>query len=202
VFGVGGDWYDVIQLPEGRAGLIVGDVMGHGVMAAAIMGQLRVAVRAYAQEWHPPGLVLARVEPLRQELAGGSITTIIYAILDPDGYLHFADAGHPPPLLVSTQGNRFTLDGPSPPLGAATTATTRVEHTTRIPRGSTLFLYTDGLLERRNRPIDDGLALLQSILRNPVDSLDHLCDRAIQALIGTENEDDVCALAARLASPQ
>jgi hypothetical protein len=200
-FGVGGDWYDVVQLPGGRVGLIVGDVMGHGVMAAAVMGQLRVAVRAYALEGHSPGTVLARVEPLHQELAGDRIATVVYAILDPDGSVHFANAGHPPPLVVSQQGNRLISDALSPPLGAVTADTAREEHLTRMSAGSTLVLYTDGLLERRNRPIDDGLALLLAALRNPAESLEHLCDRAIQVLVGPQNEDDVCILAARPSGP-
>jgi hypothetical protein len=196
-FGVGGDWYDVLQLSGGRVGLIVGDVMGHGVMAAAVMGQLRVAIRAYALEGHSPANVLARVEPLHQELAGDGITTVVYAILGPDGSLQFANAGHPPPLVVTRRGNRFIPDALSPPLGAVSAVTNRAEHFARIPAGSTVVLYTDGLLERRNRPIDEGLALLQNILGDPDESLDHLCDRALHALIGPENEDDVCILAAR-----
>jgi integral membrane sensor domain MASE1 len=121
---VGGDWYDVFTLPRGRLGLTIGDVVGRGLAAAAAMGQLRTALRAYAIETDSPAAVLQRLSRLVAELEAAQMATLIYAVLDPDTRtLSFASAGHPPPLLIGPDGQAsYLMEGRSPPLGVTKAA--------------------------------------------------------------------------------
>jgi PAS domain S-box-containing protein len=157
---VGGDWYDVIELGAGRTALVVGDVMGRGVQAAAVMGQLRSAVRAYARLDLPPADVLESLDGMVRDLGDDQIVTCVYAVFDPDDRtLTYANAGHLPPLLTADGQTRQLADGQAPPLGVAfgSPDESRVD----MPPGSTVTLYTDGLVERRGRDIDlriDALA--------------------------------------------
>src|SRR6201992_1247443 len=115
---VGGDWYDVIELPRGRIGLAIGDVVGHGVRAAALMGQLRTALHAYAQEGHGPSHTLELVDRFVQAMGGHANAAAVYAIFEPEsGRLRIATAGHPPPIIISERGTRVLDLTPGAPLG-------------------------------------------------------------------------------------
>jgi serine phosphatase RsbU (regulator of sigma subunit) len=197
--GVGGDWYDVISLPGQRIGMVVGDVMGHGVPAAALMGQLRVALRAYALEDRSPAHVLSCVDRLFQSLPDERFVTMVYAVLESTGTLHLANAGHPPPLVVEADGSSLLCrEARSLPLGVGNGATDREDFTLKLTPGSVLLLYTDGLVERRHAAIEQRLATLQAAVRGPVATLEELCDAAVAALVEPDHEDDVCLLAASL----
>src|SRR5829696_1970639 len=144
---VGGDWYDAIALEGGQVGLAMGDVVGHGLEAASLMGQLRNALRAYALEEHPPGLVVEKLDTLVQSLEQGRMATLLYLVVDADlSRATFASAGHLPPLLVGPDGNaRFVEEAASVPLGVMPGGYD--EAVVEIEPGSTLVLYTDGLVE-------------------------------------------------------
>jgi serine phosphatase RsbU (regulator of sigma subunit) len=117
---VGGDWYDVIDLPGGQIGLAIGDVAGHGLRAASLMGQLRAGLRAYALDGHAPGAVLKRLDRMLQTISGRGMATAAYAIVDPaTGTLRYASAGHPPPVIVRGGSDAGLLEiNPAPPLGS------------------------------------------------------------------------------------
>ncbi|HEX6336390.1 MAG TPA: SpoIIE family protein phosphatase [Jiangellaceae bacterium] len=199
--GVGGDWFDVIELPNERVGLVIGDVMGHGLAAAAFMGQLRVALRAFATEGHSPSMVLERADRLLPTISGERIATVIYAIVEPDGRLRYANAGHPPPLLVQNDGSASYLsDGLSAPIGTGLPAGNRVESAVPLLPGARLLLYTDGLIERRDRHLDDGLTELRELLSKPALNVGELCDAALTLALETSPEDDICLLAVQLPS--
>ncbi|HEY3873093.1 MAG TPA: ATP-binding SpoIIE family protein phosphatase [Actinocrinis sp.] len=176
---VGGDWYDVIPLGAGRTALVIGDVMGRGVHAAAVMGQLRAAVRAYAAANLPPGELLLHLDRHASELEGvayaegsasagtsdrGALATAVYAVYDPDEHvLTYACAGHPAPLLCRPDGTVCDLDAAGgPPLG--TGEWTWQEACIAIPPGSYLALFTDGLIERRTADLDEQLQRLRGLL--------------------------------------
>jgi serine phosphatase RsbU (regulator of sigma subunit) len=202
VASVGGDWYDVVELRDGAIGVMIGDVMGHGVAAAVGMGQLRSAFRAYAWELSGPALVLDRVDDLMQGLDMGPLATALYARLVLDGdhvMLRYAAAGHPPPLVIGPDGATWFLElGRSSVLGAPLPpGTTRAEATEFLPGGSTLLLYTDGLVEHRRRSLDDGLSLLARVAGDSTgdESPDALCDRLLAVLGDGEPEDDIAVLA-------
>jgi GAF domain-containing protein/anti-sigma regulatory factor (Ser/Thr protein kinase) len=197
---VGGDWYDVFVLPSGEVALAMGDVVGHGVPAASLMGQVRNALRAFALEGHGPAVLVTRLNDLLTELGtGDQMATLLFAIYDAEqACLTMVNAGHPPPLLVTPDGSvTFLEEGASVPLGAMSRPTYR-QATVPLPPGALLLMYTDGLVETRDTPLDDGLtALRRSILDGP-DDLEALCDHIIEAgLAGRGNEDDVALLALR-----
>jgi len=175
---VGGDWYDVIPLGAGRTAFVMGDVMGRGVHAAAIMGQLRAAVRAYAAANLPPGELLLHLDRHAAELEGpaytvgsaraglydlGALASCVYAVYDPDDRaLTYAAAGHPAPLLRHPDGTVLELDGAvGPPLG--TGEWTWQESTAAVPADSYLAFYTDGLVERRGADLDEQFAVLREV---------------------------------------
>lgn len=168
---VGGDWYDVIALGGGRTGLVIGDVMGRGLHAAAVMGQLRAALRAYAGQNLSPGEVLLHLDRHAAELAGGVMATVLYAIYDPaDSTLVYARAGHLPALLRLPGGRVVDLDGAGgPPMG--TNAWDWQEATIEVPADSYLVLFTDGLIERRDTDIDESLADLRQLLADAVSAV-------------------------------
>ncbi|MFL6238583.1 MAG: SpoIIE family protein phosphatase [Actinomycetes bacterium] len=196
---VGGDWYDVILLPRGRVGLTVGDVVGRGIGAAATMGQLRTALHAYVLENSSPVSVLERMSRLAAEFDAAQMATLVYAVLDPESEtLTYASAGHPPPLLLGPNGDACYLDdGRSLPLGLASEP--RTEAVTTIAPGSTLILYTDGLVERRGGSIDEGMAALRQSVEAHQGDLDALCDeRVLAARRPQSGEDDVSVLVTML----
>jgi anti-anti-sigma factor len=196
---VGGDWYDVFTLPHGRLGLTIGDVVGRGLPAAATMGQLRTALRAYAIETDSPASVVQRLSRLVAEFESAQMATLTYAVLDPDTRsLSFASAGHPPPLLIGPDGlATYLMEGRSPPLGVTTAA--QAEATITIRPGSTLMLYTDGLIERRRGSIDESMEALRGAVEGHHGNLDSLCDdRVLQPPRPESSGDDVALLMVRL----
>jgi len=198
---VGGDWYDAIVLPDGRVGLAIGDVVGHGVRAATLMGELRAALRAYAvTEPERPGVALTLLNSLAARTHGNEmLATLLYVVVDADGTrARFASAGHLPPLLLSADGaTRFLEHTPLPPLGVADHA--RFESwETELSPGETLLLYTDGLVERRDEAIDVGLARLREALGTGPAELEELCSHILtRATVGAAVHDDAALLAAR-----
>jgi anti-sigma regulatory factor (Ser/Thr protein kinase)/putative methionine-R-sulfoxide reductase with GAF domain len=196
---VGGDWYDVIDLPGSRVGLAIGDVAGHGLRAAALMGQLRTGLRAYALEGLPPGETLKRLDRLLQTISGRGMATAAYAVVDPlTGKLHYASAGHPPPILVrGGKAASLLAVSSAPPLGTlAFAAYHEVEAT--LEAGDTILLYTDGLIERRREPLTDGLERLRALAAVPA-TADQLCQRVTDQLVPAGGgEDDIAVVALRI----
>ncbi|MFG3720940.1 SpoIIE family protein phosphatase [Streptomyces massasporeus] len=208
--GVGGDWYDVIPLSGARVALVVGDVVGHGIHAAATMGRLRTAVRTLADIDLPPEELLTHLDDVvirlsaeasddpETETAGEIGATCLYAVYDPvDGRCSLARAGHLLPAVVSGDCTVDLLDlPPGPPLGLGGLPFEAAE--VDLPEGSLLALYTDGLVEGRDRDVDAGLALLRHALAQPSVSLEAACDTVLQALVPTDRPyDDVALLLAR-----
>ncbi|WP_329123512.1 ATP-binding SpoIIE family protein phosphatase [Streptomyces sp. NBC_01353] len=239
--GVGGDWYDVIPLSGARVALVVGDVVGHGIHAAATMGRLRTAVRTLADVDLPPDELLTHLDDVvlrlsaeavpdaapdgeadpdadldadadadldadsdegadqagDSESAGDIGATCLYAVYDPvTRQCTLARAGHPPPALVAPDGTVEILDlPPGPPLGLGGLPFEAAEFD--LPEGSLLALYTDGLIEARDRDIETGLALLRRTLAQPAPSLEHTCDSVLEALLPPRPDDDVALLIAR-----
>ncbi len=196
---VGGDWYDAIQLPGGRTGLVIGDVMGHGIHAAAVMGQLRTAVRTLARHGVPPAQLLSSLDAVVADLGEDEMATCVYAVHDPaSGCVAIARAGHPPPAVATARGEATFLDGPpGTPLGTGGREF-RTEELALAP-GSLLVLYTDGLIEARGRDLDQGMAQLGRALRDPAQPLDALCDGILAGLLPAAPQDDVALLLARTA---
>jgi PAS domain S-box-containing protein len=197
---VGGDFYDGVALPGGRLGLTVGDVMGRGVRAAAVMGQLRAALRGYALENHPPGQVLARVDALVQALEDGELVTALYGVLDPaTRVVTIASAGHPPPVVVGASGAVRTVElDPGPPLGVDVRAFGVVD--VPLEPGDTLLLFTDGLVEDRAMPVYEGIeklvAGLAATARSCAGDPDAVCAAALDVMgRGPTHDDDIALLA-------
>jgi PAS domain S-box-containing protein len=194
---VGGDWYDVVPLPDGRLGVAIGDVAGHGLRAASTMGQLRMALRAYAVESESPGEVLARMQQLVRALGLPDMATAVYLVFDPDsGLVVYSNAGHPPPLVITPEGEAsFLEEGLAPPLGTMPHAE-HVEATSRLVPGSTLLLFTDGLIERRGSSLREGLERLRlAAAGGAVTDLEELCDLVLASLVERDVDDDIALLA-------
>ncbi|MEV7832110.1 ATP-binding SpoIIE family protein phosphatase [Streptomyces subrutilus] len=192
---VGGDWYDVITLGAGRTALVIGDVMGRGVRAAAVMGQLRTAVRAYARLDLPPHEVLQLLDGLAAEIDASQIATCVYAVHDPnEGLLAYASAGHLPILVRDEDGTvRRAADPTGPPLG--TGGWLHTSGTIALGPGSTAVLYTDGLVERRGEDIDEGVAALDRALSGAQGTPAVICDRLMRALgVDADHDDDVAVM--------
>ncbi|WP_405528001.1 SpoIIE family protein phosphatase [Streptomyces avidinii] len=194
---VGGDWFDAIPLPGGRTGLVIGDVMGHGIHAAAVMGQLRTAVRTLARHDVPPAQLLSSLDAVVADLGDDEMATCVYAVHDAaSGVCVIARAGHPPPAVVTPDGNITFLDGPpGTPLGAGG-QDFRTEEV-RLPPGSLLVLYTDGLIEARDRDLDEGMEQLAGALRHVEQPLEELCRGILRQLLPSAQQDDVAVLLAR-----
>ncbi|MFD7630019.1 SpoIIE family protein phosphatase [Streptomyces sp. NPDC059851] len=197
---VGGDWYDVLQLPDGRAALLIGDVMGHGMPAAAVMGRLSASVRALGRLDLPPTDMLHQLEAALADLAEPMLATFLYVTCDPrTGECTVTRAGHPPPVAVQPDGSAWVVSTPpGVPLGVGGIDFT----TTRLPLqpGSLLVLYTDGLIEARGTDIDDRLGELTRLLAEPERPLDHLCDTLVTGLVPASADDDIAILIARIGS--
>ena len=200
---VGGDWYDVLALRNGRVGLAVGDVVGHNLAAASVMGQVRNLLRGYAVDKGDPAAVLTTTDAALEQLLPDALATAAYAVLDlPSGQLAYASAGHPPPVCVTPSGAVSYLDAdPDAMLGLGAGFTTR--HRQLAP-GSTLLFYTDGLIEDRHRDLSDGLARLASAMRLAGDrTAEQTCAAVQAAMVGTApRADDLCLLAVRLADSE
>ncbi|WP_328806238.1 SpoIIE family protein phosphatase [Streptacidiphilus fuscans] len=214
---VGGDWFDVIPLPQGRTALVVGDVMGHGLRAAATMGRLRTAVRTLAGLDLPPDRLLQHVHDLADDLAQGPeealIATCVYAVYDPaTRALRLAKAGHTEPLLITpaeADASGSELKGPlaggtahvlalpsGAPLGVGGVPFELTELT--VPEGTLLALYTDGLVESRTEDIDVGTRRLSAVLELPHASVEDACEAVVSTLDQGQEPDDVALLLARL----
>ncbi|MFD5842814.1 ATP-binding SpoIIE family protein phosphatase [Streptomyces chartreusis] len=192
---VGGDWYDVITLGGGRTALVIGDVMGRGVRAAAVMGQLRTAVRAYARLDLPPHEVLQLLDGLATEIDANQIATCVYAVHDPnEGRLVYASAGHLPILVRDENGDVRRADEPTgPPLG--TGGWMHASGSIALTPGSTAVLYTDGLVERRDEDLDEGIASLERALAGATGTPQVVCDRLVRSAgVTADHDDDVAVL--------
>jgi PAS domain S-box-containing protein len=195
-FRAGGDWYDVISVVDGRTALVIGDVAGHGLAAASVMGQLRMAVRAYALEGGSPEEVVGRTDDLLRSLAPDELATMLYAEVEADGRTAvFVNAGHPPPLIVTVDGARYLDLTPAPPLGMSE----RWMYTTQqvpLDPESTIVLYTDGLIDRRGVPIEDGMQrLLEAARAGRLDPPDRLVRRLADVVEPDDVSDDVALIA-------
>ncbi|AJE84390.1 MULTISPECIES: SpoIIE family protein phosphatase [Streptomyces] len=192
---VGGDWYDVITLGGGRTALVIGDVMGRGVRAAAVMGQLRTAVRAYARLDLPPHEVLQLLDGLATEIDANQIATCAYAVHDPnEGRLVYSSAGHLPILVRDESGTVHRADEVTgPPLG--TGGWLHASGSVPLAPGSTAVFYTDGLVERRGEDIDVGVSALERALASATGSPAAICDRLLRAAgVTADHDDDVAVL--------
>ncbi|MBT2444499.1 SpoIIE family protein phosphatase [Streptomyces sp. ISL-36] len=194
---VGGDWYDVLDLPDGKAALLIGDVMGHGIRAAAVMGRLSASVRALARLDLEPEELLHQLEAALDDLAEPMLATFLYAVIDvATGRCRMTRAGHPPPAIVGPDGTVHLVDlPPGTPLGVGDTRFTTTE--TTLEPGSLLVLYTDGLIEARDSDIDQRLGELTHVLGQPHLSLTGLCDSLLTYLVPGSADDDIALLIAR-----
>lgn len=191
---VGGDWYDAVPLPDGRIGIVIGDVVGKGVAAAAQMGQLRNAVRAYLLEGFSPAEVIAKLNHLTISLSGNSFATVLCMFHDSTtGELEWCRAGHPPALVRGRDGAvRYLDDAGSPPI-AVFDQVTFVNSTTILDPGDLLVLYTDGLIERRDEDLDEGFDRLAATIAS-LDPAGPVIDEILGPLLESERRDDVAVL--------
>ncbi|MFJ3900868.1 SpoIIE family protein phosphatase [Streptomyces sp. NPDC090025] len=215
---VGGDWFDVIELPGHRTALVIGDVMGRGLRAAVAMGELRTAVRTLAQLDLEPAEVLSHLDEIARglgapagaqqsarahkargpELAEVYLATCVYAVYDAvTRRVTFANAGHLPPVLVEPGGEALLLDvPPGMPLGVGGEPFEEVQ--VELPDGALLALYTDGLVESRDHPLDEGLSAFRNALTQPERPLEDVCDHVLTTLDTRHGEDDIALLMARV----
>jgi serine phosphatase RsbU (regulator of sigma subunit) len=195
--GVGGDWYDVFDLPSGSLCLVMGDVAGKGLRAAVVMGRLRSAVRSYALTAEDPAEILALVDRKLQHFEPGEIATVLVTRLEPaNGCIEISSAGHPPPVLASPGSPSVLVELPiDPPLGADPDVQRRVSRLD-IGRGAVVCLYTDGLIERRTVPLDQRLSELRGAVA--ADEPEAVCMSVMGRLVGTDPPaDDIALLVAR-----
>ncbi|MFJ6393314.1 SpoIIE family protein phosphatase [Streptomyces sp. NPDC091972] len=206
---VGGDWFDVIPLSGARVALIMGDVVGHGLHASASMGRLRTAVRTLADVDLPPDELLTHLDDLVLHFASDlqptshfqttaeTGATCLYTVYDPvSRRLTLASAGHPLPLVIAPDGTTIPVSAqPGPPLGIGGLPFEATE--LELPEGSLLALYTDGLVENRERDVDQGIAELLGLLDHRAPSLDNLCDTVMEAMLPEHRTDDAAVLLAR-----
>jgi anti-sigma regulatory factor (Ser/Thr protein kinase)/GAF domain-containing protein len=190
---VGGDWYDVFELSRGRLGVAIGDVVGHGIRAAALMGQLRTALHAYALEDHGPGRTLELVDRFVQAMPSSAMATAAYAVLDTNtGMLTVASAGHLPPLIVRRSGVSALNIAPAAPLGAVPYGSCG-EVEVPLGPGEMLMLYTDGLVERPGIPLTDSIDALRGVAGG-APSPEDLCRRAFDELVPAGGPRDDVAI--------
>jgi PAS domain S-box-containing protein len=196
---IGGDWYDALERPDGRVALVVGDVVGHGLRAAATMGQLRNAFRAYGMAESSPAEVMGKVNRLVMSGEEDVMATVLYLVLDREtGEVWFASAGHPPPLVAAADGTRFLEGGRAVPIGAVDPGVFR-EATAVLPRDASLLLYTDGLVERRDEPLENRLDVLAEAADRAEGGLEGLCDAVLANVVGQRMpNDDIALLTVRL----
>lgn len=197
--GVGGDWYDVFHLPDGRVGLTMGDVMGHGLRSATVMGRLRSVLRSYALDASDPAQVLATMDRYMHHFEPGQMATAVYAVLDAgSGTMRVASGGHPALALVDPRDGAEAIQPPTGVMLGVDPALPRDSLTVRVPKDGLVCLYTDGLLERRHADIDDRMRALHRALEADVNSAEAVCAEVMVRLLGdTEAEDDVALLVLR-----
>jgi serine phosphatase RsbU (regulator of sigma subunit) len=190
---VGGDWYDVFPLPWGELGVVVGDVAGSGLEGAVVMGRMRSALRSYALEFPDTAEVLCKLDQKMQYFEGEVMATVCYALLDPvSGQLRISSAGHFPPV-IAVPGQRGALAeiAVDAPIGVADVPRRQVT-TLALAPGAVLCFFTDGLVERRAKPLDDGLTrLCQTVSAGPPENV---CSSVMRAMVGSEHTGDDIAL--------
>jgi serine phosphatase RsbU (regulator of sigma subunit)/anti-sigma regulatory factor (Ser/Thr protein kinase)/transcriptional regulator with GAF, ATPase, and Fis domain len=201
---VGGDWYDIVDLEDGRIALTVGDCVGHGLAAATVMGQVRSACRALLLDHPSPRAALAGLDRFAARLPGAEGTTAVCAVLNPDtGELVYSSAGHPPPILVDADGTTRTLDdGHTIPLGIRPDRP-RPEADVTLQARATLLLYTDGLVERRRSALEHGIDRVAALVQDRrTSTLDDLADQIMSRLAPSGGyQDDVVLLLYRHPAP-
>jgi serine/threonine-protein kinase RsbW len=199
---IGGDWYDAFWVGDDTIGVVVGDVVGRGIAAAATMGQLRSAIRALASTGLEPGALLDSLDGYVRRHEVGQMATVAYAEIDLlAGTMRVARAGHMPPVVTSPgQAPRLVLDGSSAPLDAYNNPIARPHAEVALPDESLLVLFTDGLIERGDRPLSDGLdAMLGALDVRRDDAAQQLADDLTHAMLADRRtRDDVCVVAVRL----
>ncbi|MEU5672275.1 GAF domain-containing SpoIIE family protein phosphatase [Micromonospora sp. NPDC047762] len=195
--GIGGDWYDVFTLPSGWLGAVIGDVSGHGLPSAVVMGRIRSALRAYALDSDDPATALTSLDRKIHHFEAGSLTTAVYALIAPDRTtVHLSSAGHLPPLLAvpghPTRPVNLTVDRP---LGVGRPSVDRRTTVLDLPPGAALVLYTDGLVERRSEVIDTGIERLAGAVQSgPAEAL---CDHIMITTAEERPNDDIALLVIR-----
>jgi serine/threonine-protein kinase RsbW len=202
---VGGDWFDAFLITRDKLGVVVGDVVGRGIDAATTMGQLRSAIRALASAEAGPGRLLERLDRFVDRLESARMATVAYAEVDlATDEMTYACAGHLPPLLAEPSGiPRYLIDGRSGALGSRAGRSQRVEHKVRLRPGSRLLLFTDGLVERRGRPISIGFELLaREYARRRDAPLPGLTAGLADTMVGRDHADDVCLLCLALGTEE
>ncbi|WP_324275471.1 PP2C family protein-serine/threonine phosphatase [Blastococcus brunescens] len=205
---IGGDWYDAFLQSDGATVLAIGDVVGHDTRAAAAMGQVRGLLRGIAySSGEGPADVLSGLDRAVEGLALDTMATALVGRLEQDDadfragrtVLRWSSAGHPPAAVLTAEGKAHLLDEHADLLLGVAPERERHEHTIVLERGATVFLYTDGLVERRDRDVDTGTAELVAVLETCAGmSLDELCDEVLERLFLPDAEDDVAILAVRL----
>ncbi|MEU1422953.1 SpoIIE family protein phosphatase [Kitasatospora sp. NPDC005751] len=194
---VGGDWFDIVPLSSGRVALVVGDVMGHGIRAAATMGQLRTVARTLITLDLDPERVMHRLDEATAEIGEGQFATCVCVIYDPvDRRCTAACAGHLPPVVADADGRAQLVElPPGAPLGVGGVPFESIEFT--LPEDGILALYTDGLVERRGRDLDEGLDLLCRTVGDRHRTLEQTCDAVLAQLTGRTSEDDIAIILAQ-----
>jgi serine phosphatase RsbU (regulator of sigma subunit) len=187
---IGGDWFDVIRLASGATALVIGDVVGHGVPAATVMGQVRTAIRSYALLGMTPSEVLRHASALLDTFTEPTFVTCFYAVHTPQGELVYANAGHLPGLLLHADGTMEQFgEAMAQPLGVGHEFT---ERSTALPPGAGLLLFTDGLVESRSRDVDQGIAWLREAVADlPRPLTSAACDSLVATLTGGTHDDDI-----------
>jgi serine phosphatase RsbU (regulator of sigma subunit) len=205
---VGGDWYDVFALPDGSIGLAMGDVTGHDLSAAAAMGQLRSVLRSYAWEEQAPEQVLDKMDALVAGFAMRHLASVFFGRIESAGdsadgaeggsVLRYANAGHLPPLLRLPDGTVEVIDDGVSVLIGVDAGIPHEAASRRLPTGSTLLLYTDGLVERRARGLTEGVEELRTVVASGPANPDELRDHVLAHLGAGRREDDIAVLAVLL----
>ena len=190
---VGGDWYDVFPLPSGELGMVVGDVAGSGLVGAVVMGRMRSALRSYALEFQDTADVLRKLDQKMQYFEGEVMATVSYAVLDPaSGQLRISSAGHFPPVIAAPGEHGALAEiAVDAPIGVADIPRRQVT-TLALAPGAVLCFFTDGLVERRNEPIDDGITRLCEIMSSGPP--ENVCISVMRALVGSRRPGDDIAL--------
>jgi serine phosphatase RsbU (regulator of sigma subunit)/anti-sigma regulatory factor (Ser/Thr protein kinase)/putative methionine-R-sulfoxide reductase with GAF domain len=197
---LGGDWYDAVVLPSGEVGIALGDVVSRGLRAASVTAQLRNALRAYVLDGYAPAVLLSRLSGLTRSLERREMATLVYFVVDPaSSKVVLASAGHPPPLVVEPDGTAHYLEVPQAvPLGAL--AHPEYEETEiELTPGSLVLAYTDGLVERRDLWVDEGMEALRQVAERLEGDVEQFCDAVLAEMLGrSSTSDDVALIAVRL----
>jgi serine phosphatase RsbU (regulator of sigma subunit) len=194
---IGGDWYDVIPLDDQRLLMVVGDVTGRGLRAAATMASLRYAIHAYAAHNDPPAVILAKLSKLLHVTTDGQLATVLCAVVDVGARrVTVTNAGHLPPLLISGDHGEYLNSEVGLPIGVQEDATYR-STTVSAPRAATLLAFTDGLVERRDETLDHGLARLRETATGKSGDLRDLLSQSISQLRHDPSDDDTAIVGLR-----